>query len=208
MEVDGESTFEENYDAANEHGVQGTNPEACRAENQQEETEEFLPDYDETKNPYIGQRFDTVDDDQSATCNKEEDGVKLAAQLWKEFYTCMALAKGDTPEMQDMLNFMLTHKGKLVKSKGKTQVKSKTSQLLETFYGTPACTIITVKAQQISNNKGSGKRLKSAREKALEKKKKDGRQCHYCKEQPAQHDFRNCPLNPNKKKKQTKKVKA
>nr|GLL37590.1 hypothetical protein Itr_chr10CG13650 [Ipomoea trifida]GMD52664.1 hypothetical protein Iba_chr11bCG13790 [Ipomoea batatas] len=28
MEVDGESNFEQNYDAAKEHDVQGTNPEA------------------------------------------------------------------------------------------------------------------------------------------------------------------------------------
>ncbi|XP_031131766.1 protein FAR-RED IMPAIRED RESPONSE 1-like [Ipomoea triloba] len=150
----------------------------------------------------------SVGTDQSATCNKEADGVKLAAQLWKEFYNCMALSKGDMPEMKEMLNFMLEHKGKLLKSKGKTQNKSNNSQLLETFYGTPASTTITVKPPQISKNKGSGKRLKSAREKAIEKKKKDGRKCHYCDEQPARHDFRNCPLNPNKKKKQNKKLKA
>ncbi|XP_031108644.1 protein FAR1-RELATED SEQUENCE 5-like [Ipomoea triloba] len=150
----------------------------------------------------------SVGTDQSATCNKEADGVKLAAQLWKEFYNYMALSKGDMPEMKEMLNFMLEHKGKLLKSKGKTQNKSNNSQLLETFYGTPASTTITVKPPQISKNKGSGKRLKSAREKAIEKKKKDGRKCHYCDEQPARHDFRNCPLNPNKKKKQNKKLKA
>nr|GMD96682.1 protein FAR1-RELATED SEQUENCE 5-like [Ipomoea batatas] len=160
-----------------------------------------------TKNAWA-QNTSSTGKDQSATCNKEVDDAKVAAQLWKEFYNCMALSKGDTSEMKEMLNFMLEHKGKLLKSKGKTQDKSNNSQLLETFYGTPASTTITVKPPQISKNKGSGKRLKSAREKAIEKKKTDGRKCHYCDEQPARHDFRNCPLNPNKKKKQNKKVKA
>nr|GLL16797.1 protein FAR1-RELATED SEQUENCE 5-like [Ipomoea trifida] len=267
MEENSETNCERNYDAVNDYGVQGANPETARAENPHEERDDFLPDCDETKKPYIGQRFDTIDDDvqfykqyaslggfdvrcstirhafvvlkdedvemippkyivprwtknarahntssvgkdQNATCNKEADGAKLAAQLWKVFYNCMALSKGDMPEMKEMLNFMLEHKGKLLKSKGKTHDKSNNSQLLETFYGTPASTTITVKPPQISKNKGSGKRLKSACEKAIEKKKKDGRQCHYCDEQPARHDFCNCPLNPNKKKKQNKKLKA
>nr|GMD80999.1 protein FAR1-RELATED SEQUENCE 5-like [Ipomoea batatas] len=84
----------------------------------------------------------------------------------------MALSKGNTPELQQMLNFM-------------------------------APTSITVKPPQISKNKGSGKRIKSAREKAADKVKKDGRKCATCGQQPARHDSRNCLLNPNRKKQGT-----
>nr|GME04952.1 protein FAR1-RELATED SEQUENCE 5-like [Ipomoea batatas] len=247
MEENSETNCERNYDAVNDYGVQGANPETARAENPHEERDDFLPDCDETKKPYIGQRFDTIDDDvqfykQYASlggfdvrcstiryllCSREghtvseTDGSKTASEdITPNTNTRRRVSNrcgirrhkdgyyvGDMPEMKEMLNFMLEHKGKLLKSKGKTQDKSNNSQLLETFYGTPASTTITVKPPQISKNKGSGKRLKSACEKAIEKKK-DGRQCHYCDEQPARHDFCNCPLNPNKKKKQNKKLKA
>nr|GMD27792.1 protein FAR1-RELATED SEQUENCE 9-like [Ipomoea batatas] len=62
MEENSETNCERNYDAVNDYGVQGANPETARAENPHEEREDFLPDCDETKKPYIGQRFDTIDD--------------------------------------------------------------------------------------------------------------------------------------------------
>ncbi|XP_031124236.1 uncharacterized protein LOC116026950 [Ipomoea triloba] len=110
----------------------------------------------------------------SARCSTEEENSKLASKLCKEFYNYLALSKENTIEMQEMLTFMLEHKEKMVKSKGKAQDKSKNSALLETFYGAQTSSIITVKPPQMSKNKGSGKRLKSAREKAVEKKNKTG----------------------------------
>lgn len=110
--------------------------------------------------------------------------------------------------MQEMLTFMMENKEKMVTRNAKAQDKSKNSELLEIFYGAQTSSIITVKPPQLSKNKGSGKRLKSAREKAVEKKKQDGRKCHYCGQKPARHDFRNCLLNPNSKENPKNKEKA
>nr|GMD34004.1 protein FAR1-RELATED SEQUENCE 5-like [Ipomoea batatas] len=42
----------------------------------------------------------------------------LAAKLWKEFYTCMALSKGNKTEMQQMLDLIQDHKGNMLKNRG------------------------------------------------------------------------------------------
>nr|GMC58069.1 hypothetical protein Iba_chr02aCG11690 [Ipomoea batatas] len=62
MEDNCEMNCEPNFYAANEYGVQGANPEASVPQNCHKEIEEFLPECDDTKKPYIGQRFDTIDD--------------------------------------------------------------------------------------------------------------------------------------------------
>ncbi|XP_019196093.1 PREDICTED: protein FAR1-RELATED SEQUENCE 5-like [Ipomoea nil] len=114
-----------------------------------------------------------------------------------------AVLKDDDAE--EMLDWILEHKNKLLKTKEKRHDTNNKNELLETFYGTQATTAVQVKPPQVSKNKGSGKRLKSTWEKAQAKKRKDGRTCHYCDEE-ACHDSRNCPLKPpTGKKTKTKK---
>lgn len=50
---------------------------------------------------------------------------------------------------------------------------------------------IGIKAPKMANNKRHGKRLKSKKEKATEKKKKKARACATCDD--VGHDSRNCP---------------
>ncbi|XP_031112180.1 protein FAR1-RELATED SEQUENCE 5-like [Ipomoea triloba] len=144
----------------------------------------------------------------SGRCSREEENSKLASKLCTEFYNYLALSKENTVKMQEMLTFMMENKEKMVTRNAKAQDKSKSSELLETFYGAQTSSIITVKPPQLSKNKGSDKRLKSGREKAVEKKKQDGRKCHYCGQKPARHDSRNCLLNPNSKENLKNKEKA
>nr|GMD18632.1 protein FAR1-RELATED SEQUENCE 5-like [Ipomoea batatas] len=86
--------------------------------------------------------------------NRKLDGNALEAKLWNEFYTFMELSKGNITAMQEMLNFLQDYKGKMLKSRGKTQHKSNNTKLLETFYDTQTTTSITVKPPQISRTKG------------------------------------------------------
>ncbi|XP_031127632.1 protein FAR1-RELATED SEQUENCE 5-like [Ipomoea triloba] len=120
-----------------------------------------------TKNACV-HKTSTIGKGQSATCSREGEDSKVTSKLYKKFYNCLALSKGNTTEMQEMLNFMLEHKDKMLKSKGKTEDKSKNSELLETFYSAQTSSTITIKPPQMSKNKGSEKRLKSACEKAVD----------------------------------------
>ncbi|VFQ89953.1 unnamed protein product [Cuscuta campestris] len=66
--------------------------------------------------------------------------------------------------------------------------------LFENYCGVPAPSVIKVLPPQPAHNKGSGKRIKSAKELQIEQSKKNKRLCRTCKEL-AYHDSRNCPMN-------------
>nr|GLL37472.1 protein FAR1-RELATED SEQUENCE 5-like [Ipomoea trifida] len=137
-----------------------------------------------------------------------KDENKLVGKVWNEFNNYMALSKGSILDLQGILNFMQDKKGEMMKRKGMIEAKRKSSDLVETFYGTQTSTTITIKPPPISKNKGSGKRLKSVREKAAEMKKIDGRKCNGCGQKPARHDFRNCHMNPKNQNKGNENDKA
>nr|GMD60583.1 protein FAR1-RELATED SEQUENCE 5-like [Ipomoea batatas] len=134
----------------------------------------------------------------SGRSSREEENSKLAPKLCKEFYNYLALSKENTVKMQEMMTFMMENKEKMVTRNAKAQDKSKNSELLEIFYGAQTSSIITVKPPQLSKNKGSGKRLKSAREKAIEKKRS----------KTDENAISNCLLNPNSKENPKNKEKA
>nr|GMD40968.1 protein FAR1-RELATED SEQUENCE 5-like [Ipomoea batatas] len=125
-----------------------------------------------------------------------KDENKLVGKVRNEFNNYMALSKGSILDLQGILNFMQDKKGEMMKRKGMIEAKRKSSDLVETFYGTQTSTTITIKPPPISKNKGSGKRLKSVREKAAEMQKIDGHKCNGCGQKPARHDFHNYHMNP------------
>nr|GMD86898.1 protein FAR1-RELATED SEQUENCE 5-like [Ipomoea batatas] len=151
---------------------------------------------------YVVQRWTKNGNAKETEANTEyNDENKLVGKVWNEFNNYMALSKGNIKDLQGILNFMQGKKGEMMKRKGMIEAKRKSSDLVETFYGTQTSTSITIKPPPISKNKGSGKRLKSVREKAAEMKKIDGRKCNGCGQKPARHDFRNCHMNPKNQKK-------
>ncbi|XP_031129407.1 protein FAR-RED IMPAIRED RESPONSE 1-like [Ipomoea triloba] len=146
---------------------------------------------------YIVQRWTKKGNAKEIEAHTEDkDENKLAGKVWNEFNNYMALSKGNIKDLHEILNFMVYKKGEMMKSKGMIEGKRKNSDLVDTFYGTQTTTTITIKPPPISKNKGSGKRLKSAREKAADMKKNDGRKCNGCVQKPARHDFCNCLMNP------------
>nr|GMC79822.1 protein FAR1-RELATED SEQUENCE 5-like [Ipomoea batatas] len=147
-----------------------------------------------------------INETEASTEYKDEN--KLVGKVWNEFNNYMALSKGSILDLQGILNFMQDKKGEMMKRKGMIEAKRKSSDLVETFYGTQTSTTITIKPPPISKNKGSGKRLKSVREKAAEMKKIDGRKCNGCGQKPARHDFRNCHMNPKNQNKGNENDKA
>ncbi|XP_031131770.1 protein FAR1-RELATED SEQUENCE 1-like [Ipomoea triloba] len=144
---------------------------------------------------YIVQRWTKNGNAKETEAHTEDnDENKLVGKVWNEFNNCMALSNGNIKDLQEILNFM-HKKGEMMKSKGMIEAKRKSSDLVGTFYGTQTTTTITIKPPPILKNKSSGKRLKSALEKAAEMKKIDGRKCNGCGQNPARHDFRNCHMN-------------
>nr|GMD76439.1 protein FAR1-RELATED SEQUENCE 5-like [Ipomoea batatas] len=135
---------------------------------------------------------------------EDKDESKILGKVWNEFNNYMALAKGNIKDVHEILNFMQEKKGGMMKRQGMMEAKRKNSDLVDTFYGTGTTTTITIKPPPISKNKGSGKRLKSAREKVSDMKKNDGRKCNGCGQKPARHDFRNCLMNPKNQQKANK----
>nr|GMD12673.1 protein FAR1-RELATED SEQUENCE 5-like [Ipomoea batatas] len=137
-----------------------------------------------------------------AACEKANIGTSKAFDLY-----CV-LGGGLDSVGAACVDFRNCRRDVLAQRKGMIEAKRKSSDLVETFYGTQTSTTITIKPPPISKNKGSGKRLKSVREKAAEMKKIDGRKCNGCGKKPARHDFRNCHMNPKNQNKGNENDKA
>ncbi|XP_019168236.1 PREDICTED: protein FAR1-RELATED SEQUENCE 1-like [Ipomoea nil] len=84
--------------------------------------------------------------------NTEIEEKRLTAKLWSEFYSCIALSQANTSEMQEMLDWILEHKSKLLKTKEKKHDTNNKNELLKTFYGTQATTVVQVKPPQTSTS--------------------------------------------------------
>ncbi|XP_074293509.1 protein FAR-RED IMPAIRED RESPONSE 1-like [Silene latifolia] len=66
-------------------------------------------------------------------------------------------------------------------------------QEMEILLGCSSSSEVTIHPPEQARNKGNGKRLKSAKQQAIEKAAKPKRLCAYCKERVT-HDRRTCPL--------------
>nr|GMD83433.1 protein FAR1-RELATED SEQUENCE 5-like [Ipomoea batatas] len=86
---------------------------------------------------YVVQRWTKNGNAKETEANtKYNDENKLVGKVWIEFNNYMALSKGNIKDLQGILNFMQGKKGKMMKRKGMIEAKRKSSDLVETFYGT------------------------------------------------------------------------
>nr|GMC93870.1 Transposon Ty3-I Gag-Pol polyprotein [Ipomoea batatas] len=119
-------------------------------------------------------------------------GGTLQHQVWMDFNACMGMARGDDQRLLQISHAMSEVKQK-IQTDGRTVVaKIGNAAVIQTMCGTPSSLPVTIRPPVVAKNKGSGKRLKGAREKAVTSKKK-GRKCHTC-DLALGHDTRNCPL--------------
>nr|GMD88127.1 protein FAR1-RELATED SEQUENCE 5-like [Ipomoea batatas] len=92
---------------------------------------------------YVVQRWTKNGNAKETEANtKYNDENKLVGKVWIEFNNYMALSKGNIKDLQGILNFMQGKKGKMMKRKGMIEAKRKSSDLVETFYGTQTSTTI------------------------------------------------------------------
>uniref|UniRef100_A0A7N0TJF3 SWIM-type domain-containing protein n=1 Tax=Kalanchoe fedtschenkoi TaxID=63787 RepID=A0A7N0TJF3_KALFE len=114
-------------------------------------------------------------------------------ELWMEFNGLIKCVGCDNQLIKDLLDVIRNFKSQKLPE---TTHMSKTD-LFEKLIGSPRPSEIVVQPQQQAKNKGSGKRLKSDREKITEQAKRHPRKCRVCN-QMVNHDSRNCPDKKNK----------
>ncbi|KAK9734075.1 hypothetical protein RND81_04G113300 [Saponaria officinalis] len=124
-------------------------------------------------------------DDFDATDLRKKD----MCSLWSEFYATIGVLKTlPTNHITELVDILKAFRVKL-----KPQVESLTKeQELEMLLGCRSSTEVNILPPSHSKNKGSGKRMISAKQQSVAKAEKPKRLCANCK-QMVHHDKRNCP---------------
>ncbi|XP_074277512.1 uncharacterized protein LOC141601142 [Silene latifolia] len=108
--------------------------------------------------------------------------------VWSEFRQIVGVLKTLPAEHTEELASLL------VEFRQKLCIEPLTKdQEMEILLGCSSSSEVTIHPPEQARNKGSGKRLKSAKQQAIEKAAKPKRLCAYCKERVT-HDRRTCPL--------------
>ncbi|XP_074318641.1 protein FAR1-RELATED SEQUENCE 5-like [Silene latifolia] len=114
------------------------------------------------------------------------------SRVWSEFYATISVLNSMPDNQIKELSLMLLQFREKINPTKESLTKD---QELEMLLGCSAKSNITVLPPKIAKNKGSGMRMKSNKDKAIEKASKPKRLCNNCK-QMGHHDKRNCP-NPD-----------
>lgn len=123
--------------------------------------------------------------------------------VWAAVHSCIMLAQTDIVDLDDFRKYLLDYQDRLESKRDVSKTDTASSKLrdVEMLLGVSIPTEITIKPPKVSKNKGTGvhlkgaskdKRLKSDKEKAVEKHQKPKRLCRGCNKYE-HHDIRNCP---------------
>ncbi|GER41647.1 FAR1-related protein, partial [Striga asiatica] len=132
-----------------------------------------------------------VDGEVIDQCVAIEDRKSITNQIFSEFYSCIGMVEGNIELMNGFLTCLKDQKEMIVSVQGKQSDPGMKKCLFEKYYGAPLPSEVEVLPPAPVKNKGSGSRLKSRKEKAIERSKKPLRMCSKCK-QKSSHDARNC----------------
>ncbi|XP_019178169.1 PREDICTED: protein FAR1-RELATED SEQUENCE 5-like [Ipomoea nil] len=149
-----------------------------------------------TKGASLKPIFD-IDDtvvDQSA----KVDNVRVLTNLlWSEIYACVGLADGNVERLEKLRRVICEQREFFIKDGREDNngvAGSSKESVIKSFCGDVSQgSTVEVRDPIKAKNKGGGKRMKSAREKAVNKCVKQSRKCHTCDEYG--HNSRTCPLN-------------
>jgi len=127
-------------------------------------------------------------------CSKLESERTLVSKTWSQLLKCMHMVGTNKEKLLLIYNEACSVELKM--STMKSDVESRPLDELEAFIGSNVPKTIEVFPPEPSKTKGSGKRIKGGKEKAMEQQQKRTRLCKSCK-QFASHDSRNCPTKPS-----------
>ncbi|KAK9735787.1 hypothetical protein RND81_04G227700 [Saponaria officinalis] len=111
------------------------------------------------------------------------------SKVWSEFYNVIfVVAKKEADILRDLQRVLREFKDTVEPAKEKMSKR----QEMEMLIGCSTPDEVRILPPRHSKNKGSGKRIITSKNKAIEKAKKPKRRCGNCKRM-AYHDSRNCP---------------
>ncbi|XP_019163433.1 PREDICTED: protein FAR1-RELATED SEQUENCE 5-like [Ipomoea nil] len=119
-----------------------------------------------------------------------------ATEVWSEINTCVGLVGESTARQARMVQVLKELSKEFACDGTNTGTAKGNSAAIAALCGVQPPQSITIKPPAQAKNKGSGKRLKSNREIAIENSAKVGRKCGLCGEY-ACHNARSCPSRCN-----------
>ncbi|CAA0831408.1 Protein FAR1-RELATED SEQUENCE 1 [Striga hermonthica] len=123
-------------------------------------------------------------------CAQIDDRKLMVNKLWSDIHLCMGLVEPSMDLLVEFSRIIVNHKHKLVTEQEDVPAGMK-ERRFETFVGTSIPLEVNIHPPAKSKNKGSGKRMKSGKEEAIEKSIKKRRICKTCGER-AGHNARTC----------------
>ncbi|CAA0839475.1 Protein FAR1-RELATED SEQUENCE 1 [Striga hermonthica] len=141
-------------------------------------------------------------DNIDAQCANVDDINRLLNKLWSDIHICIRLAEPCVDHLIEFSKIVEAYKIKLLSARtpGDATINGGAvddmhigkEHQFESFVGMAAPREVNIHPPTQSKNKGSGKRLKSAKEKGIEGSKKKRRTCKSCGEMTG-HNARTCP---------------
>ncbi|VFQ86114.1 unnamed protein product [Cuscuta campestris] len=123
-----------------------------------------------------------------------DENKLMLNRLWSNIHSCVALIENNS-DLLSAFSKVISEQKELIESAiASHDVDTGVPNIFENYYGVPAPSEIKLLPPQPAHNKGSGKRIKSAKEIQIEQSKKNKRMCRTCKEL-GYHDSRNCSMN-------------
>ncbi|XP_074298679.1 protein FAR1-RELATED SEQUENCE 5-like [Silene latifolia] len=135
--------------------------------------------------------FNVVGTSLEADCASIDTRQNTISELWSGVFTAVSLVEDDEEKEKELLELLQSFNEKLLISSSGGKSKSKKTQI-ETLLGSKIPTKAHILPPNQAKNKGSGRRMTSEKEKAMEEHAKPLRKCRACGEM-ARHDSRNCP---------------
>ncbi|CAA0833749.1 Protein FAR1-RELATED SEQUENCE 1 [Striga hermonthica] len=141
-------------------------------------------------------------DNIDAQCAQADDIKRLLNKLWSNIHICIGLVEPHVDHLIYFSKIVEAYKIKLLSAQttGDATINGDVVDAMhigkerqfESFVGMAAPREVNIHPPTQSKNKGSGKRLKSAKEKGIEGSQKKRRTCKSCGEM-ADHNTRTCP---------------
>lgn len=107
---------------------------------------------------------------------------------------CVGLTEGNMEQLYHFAQVIREHKDLFLNEQVSESIGCSKQVVMESFYGPISSSIVDVQPLLQANNKGSGRRFRSGKEKVVEESKKPKRLCQTCNEL-CHHDSRNCPMS-------------
>ncbi|XP_074288353.1 protein FAR1-RELATED SEQUENCE 5-like [Silene latifolia] len=141
--------------------------------------------------------FNVVGTTLLADCMSIENHQSKISELWSEVFTSVSLVEDNEELGDELLELLRSFNEKLMISVKRGKSKNKKPEI-EMLIGSKIPTEASVLPPEKCKNKGSGRRITSNKEKAVQENAKPLRKCRACGEM-THHDSRNCPSRVTQK---------